>query len=184
VKTALQWRRGDNGSILPLCLVLTGLLGLFAVNALRSATTEAQLSLSVLHSYEAFALAEQGILAALRYAEQHAANLPEPNDMLTIATTVSTGAEARAEPRAERRSEPRSGKSLAVTITATHSDAQCPAFVTSERMHFEIRSVGRAGAGARRTHVQGFYICRELCDVEGCLAAESAPVPSYWTLSE
>jgi hypothetical protein len=168
VKAALQWRRGDNGSALPLCLVLTGLLGLFAVNALRSATTEAKLSLSVLRSHEAFALAEQGILAALRYAEQHAANLPAPNDILPVATTVSV----------------RAGESLAVSITATHSDAQCPAFVTSERMHFEIRSIGRAGAGARRTHVQGFYICRELCEVDDCLAAESSPVPSYWTLGE
>lgn len=168
MKGVFQSRRRDSGSALPLCLVLTGMLGVFAVNALRSATIEARLSLSVLQAHQAFTLAERGITAALRYAEQHADSLPAASDRLTVPTTGATHA----------------GESLAVSITAMHDDTQCPAYSAAERQHYEIHSVGRVGAGARRTHVQGFYICRELCDADDCLAAESSPVPSYWTLGE
>jgi Tfp pilus assembly protein PilX len=168
MKRVFQSRRSDGGSALPLCLILTGMLGMFAVNALRSATIEARLTLSVLQTHQAFTLAERGITAALRYAGQHTDNLPAAPDRLAVPMTGSSHA----------------GESLAVSITATHSDTQCPIYATAERQHYEIHSVSSVGAGARRTHVQGFYICRELCDVDDCLAAESTPVPSYWTLAE
>lgn len=168
MKPAFRKRRGDRGSAMTICLILTGLLGLLAVNALRSATTEARLSLSALRAHQAFTLAERGIAAALRHAEQHPGRLPAPKDKITVPATEPTDL----------------GDSLAILITATDSDTQCPEYTTGERRHYEIRSVARAGTGARRTHLQGFYICRELCAGDGCLAAESLPVRSYWTIAE
>jgi len=140
---------------------------MLAISALRSATAEARLGASVLASSQAFSHAQRGVMAALHYAGTQPENLSLDNPVvIPISQPVSAG------------------HSIDIEIVAGGSDAHCPVFTNGERQHYEIYSTGVAGTGAVRTHVQGFYICRELCTGDSCIATESSPVPSYWTVVE
>jgi hypothetical protein len=160
-------KQRSQGSALPICLILTGILSILAISALRSATAEARLSRSVLDASQAFSLAERGVVTALAFARTQPENL-------SLSMPVAVPVTQPALP----------GHSIAVEIEASGIDDHCPMFTNSERQHYEIYSTGMAGMGAIRTHVQGFYICRELCADENCIGAEISPVPSYWTIFE
>jgi hypothetical protein len=160
-------KQRSQGSALPICLILTGILSILAISALRSATAEARLSRSVLDASQAFSLAERGVVTALAFARTQPEKL---SSTMPVAVPVTQPALP--------------GHSIAVEIEASGIDDHCPMFTNSERQHYEIYSTGMAGMGAIRTHVQGFYICRELCADENCIGAEISPVPSYWTIFE
>ena len=160
-------KQRSRGSALPICLILTGILSILAISALRSATAEARLSRSVLAASQAFSLAERGVITALAFARTQ----PEK---LSLTMPVAVPVPQPALP----------GHSIDVEIEAIGKDNHCPTFANSERQHYEVYSTGIAGMSAIRTHVQGFYICRELCAEESCIGTELSPVPSYWTIFE
>jgi hypothetical protein len=160
-------KQRSQGSALPICLILTGILSILAISALRSATAEARLSISVLAASQAFSLAERGVITALAFARTQ----PEK---LSLTMPVVVPVPQPALP----------GHSIDVEIEASGNDNHCPMFANSERQHYEVYSTGIAGMSAIRTHVQGFYICRELCAEENCIGTELSPVPSYWTIFE
>ena len=166
--------RQIRGSALPICLMLSGILGILAVSALRSATAEARLGVSVLAAHQAFNLAQRGSTTALGYAMRQPENLPA---LQSIPLNISV-----AQPAIQ-------GHSIETEIAAIGADAECPylrndADLNVERQHYEIRSTGRAGKSATRIHVQGFYICHEICSGNGCIGTVTPPVPSYWTWAE
>ncbi|MDP6437437.1 MAG: hypothetical protein QF790_02485 [Gammaproteobacteria bacterium] len=152
------------GSALPIVLMLLTILSLFAANALRTATAEARLTDSLLVADRAFELGERGIAAGLRYAFENPANL-------------TTGL-----PLALRLAGPDADDTVEVSLAHTVLDNYCPAMSVSpvERLHFEIRAMVHVEL-LRQTHVQGFYICREICPGP-CTGIESLPVRSYWTV--
>ncbi|MCP4091007.1 MAG: hypothetical protein GY746_14635 [Gammaproteobacteria bacterium] len=158
-------KRQHQGSTLPICLILTGILNILAINALRSATTEARLGISAQDFSRAFHLAERGVVTALAFARTQPENLP-----LSLPVTIPITQPTLPD------------HSIDITIKATGNDGHCPLFTVGERQHYEIYATGIAGMGATRTHIQGFYICRELCTGENCINAEAAPIPSYWTV--
>jgi Tfp pilus assembly protein PilX len=147
--------------------MLVSILGILAVSALRSATAEARLGASVLAASQAFNLAQNGLVTALVYARARPENLSLINPVV-VPVTQPTAPE----------------HSISVTIEASGNDAHCPIFSNGERQHYEIYSTGIAGPGATRTHVRGFYICRELCAGENCVGIENPATPSYWTTIE
>lgn len=153
------------GSTLPICLILTGIMALLAISALRSATAEARLSISVQNFSQAFYLAERGVATALGFANAQPENLS-----LSLPVTVPISQPALPD------------HSIDVEIEAAGNDSHCPMFTNGQRQHYEIYSTGIAGMGAIRTHIQGFYICRELCTGESCIGTELPPVPGYWTI--
>jgi len=166
--------RQIRGSALPICLMLSGILGILAVSALRSATAEARLGVSVLAAHQAFSLAQRGSTTALRYAMRQPENLPALQSIPLIIPV--------AQPASP-------GHSIETEIAAFGIDADCPylhddAILNVERQHYEIRSTGRASTSATRIHVQGFYICHEICSGNGCIGTVTPPVPSYWTWAE
>jgi hypothetical protein len=67
-------------------------------------------------------------------------------------------------------------------IVALGSDADCPALapLPAIRRHYEIHATGYADRGAVATHVQGFYVCAEVCAITYCEVAEQRPVAAYW----
>jgi hypothetical protein len=144
--------------------MLVSILGILAVSALRSATAEARLSASVLAASQAFSLAQNGVVTALAYAKSHPENLSLHNPVIVPVAQPAT-----------------TDHSITTEIEANGNDPHCPMFSHGERQHYEIYSTGIAGPGATRTHVQGFYICRELCASENCIAEETLATPSYWT---
>ncbi len=166
--------RQMRGSALPICLMLSGILSILAVSALRSATAEARLGVSVLAAHQAFYLAQRGSTTALSYAIRLPENLPAPQSIPLIIPV--------AQPSIP-------GHSIETEIAAIGTDAVCPylsddAVLNIERQHYEIRSMGRASTSATRIHIQGFYICHEICSGIGCIGTVTRPVPSYWTWAE
>jgi hypothetical protein len=157
----------QHGSALAICLMLVAILGILAISALRSATAEARLGTSVMAASQAFSLAQNGVVTALAYAQTHPENLSVNNPVIVPISQPTTP-----------------DHSISTEIVASGSDAQCPMFSHGERQHYEIYSTGVAGPAATRTHVQGFYICRELCTGADCLAAETPVILSYWTIAE
>ncbi len=147
--------------------MLTGILSILAVSALRSATAEARLGISVQNFSQAFHLAERGVVTALAFARTQPENLS-----LSLPVTIPI-----AQPTLP-------GHSIDITIEATGNDDHCPMFTVGQRQHYEIYSTGNAGMDATRTHIQGFYICHEPCTGESCIGTEASPIPSYWTVFE
>lgn len=156
--------RIENGAALPATLLLIAAASLTALSALRSAATEARLIGSLRAGSAAFALAEQGIAAGLQLAQANPALLPDSTPLILPAQTVAGMG------------------SVAVFIQPGTRDNHCPALapLPAVRAHFEIRATGTVDPGARTTHIQGFYVCREICSGAGCIAVELAPVRSYW----
>jgi len=144
--------------------MLLTILSLLAANALRTATAEAQLTDSLLVTGRAFELGERGIAAGLHYAYENPASL----------TTEL--------PLALRLAGPGADDTVEVSLAHTALDDFCPAMsvLPVERLHFEIRATVHVEL-LRQTHVQGFYVCREICP-GSCTGIESLPVKSYWTV--
>lgn len=155
-----------NGSVLPTVLMLLSILSLLAVNTLRTATVEAQLTDSLLLAGRAFESAELGIAAGMRFAINNPARL------------------ANELPLSLRVSDPAANNDIEVTLIHTAVDNYCSEMHEKpvERIHYEIRSEVALGA-LRRSHVQGFYICRNIC-AAWCTGIETPPVKSYWTVRD
>jgi len=156
--------RVERGAALPATLLLVAAASLTALSALRSAATEARLIGSLHAASSAFALAEQGITAGLQFAQANPALLPDSTPLaLPVQVITGTG-------------------SVTTLIQPGTRDNHCPALapLPAVRSHFEIRATGTADPGPRTTHVQGFYVCREICTGTDCIAVELAPVRSYW----
>jgi hypothetical protein len=162
-------RRTTRGSTLPVCLLLTGIIGIVALNTLRSATAEIRLGQSVKAAHQAFNLAERGISMTLNRISLHPTDLPTPTDSSKTIGVM--------QPLTD-------GHSIYSAIQTLNVDSNCPMFDTGERSHYEIHSTGVAGSSATRIHIQGFYICRESCSTDGCLSVETLPELSYWTHGE
>jgi hypothetical protein len=156
--------REISGAALPATLLLIAAASMTALSALRAAATEARLIGSLHATSSAFALAEQGIAAGLQFAQANPALLPDSTPLaLPVHVITGTG-------------------SVTTLIQPGVRDNHCPALapLPAVRSHFEIRATGAADPGARTTHVQGFYVCREICTAADCIAVELAPVRSYW----
>jgi len=156
--------RSERGATLPATLLLITAASLTALAALQSAATEARLT-GILHSASsAFVLAERGISAGLHIAQTEPARLP-------VTTPLSLPAQAITDMG-----------SVTTLIQPVTSDNHCPALapLPAVRQHFEIRATGIAANGAQTTHVQGFYVCREICAAPDCIALELLPIRSYW----
>jgi hypothetical protein len=152
------------GATLPAVLLLLAAAMLTALAALRSAASETRLTGTLLNSYSAFALAELGIAAGLQTAVMNPAALSATNT-LTLSPQSVNGL----------------GRYTTLIRPAGRDDF-CPALapLPANRMHFEIVATGDANDSITTTHVQGFYICSELCTTADCVAAEMPPVRSYW----
>jgi hypothetical protein len=156
--------RIERGAALPATLMLIAAASLTALSALRSAATEARLIGSLRAASSAFNLAEQGIAAGLQLAHANTALLPDSAPLtLPVHTIAGVG-------------------SVTTLIQPGTHDNHCPTLapLPAVRSHFEIRATGTADPGARTTHVQGFYVCREICTGADCIAVELPPVRSYW----
>jgi len=152
------------GAALPATLLLIAAASLTAFAALRSAATEARLAGTLRSAATAFALAEQGIATGLEIARTDPALLPDSN-LLTLPTQAIAGM-----------------GSVSAFIQPGTRDNHCPALapLPAVRQHFEITATGTADIGVRTTHVQGFYVCREICTTADCIALELPPIRSYW----
>lgn len=155
---------GQSGATLAAALILVTAGMLLAISALRSATTEAQLGGTLIAAQDAFWLAELGVAAGLSFALNQPADLPAATS-LNLAATTSLG-----------------HGHTKIAIHQNGTDAHCPSLapLNSVRYHYEIHATGFADRGATSTHVQGFYICSELCTSLYCDLAELPPVKSYW----
>jgi hypothetical protein len=156
--------RAQAGATLVAVLILVSAGTLLGVSALRSATTEAQLSGTLIAAQDAFWLAELGVAAGMQYAVARPADLPRD-------AVVDIVIPAR----------PEHGH-VETAIHAAGEDTHCPSLAPAEaiRHHYEIHATGYADRGAISTHVQGFYICSEVCTTLGCVVPENPPVRSYW----
>jgi hypothetical protein len=154
----------QNGATLAAALILVTAGMLLAISALRSAITEAQLSSTLIAAQDAFWLAELGVATGMSFALNQPADLPEGTS-LKLATTGSPGRGY-----------------IKTTIYQNETDSHCPSLapLNSIRHHYEIHATGVADRGATSTHVQGFYICSEICTSLYCDIAELPPVKSYW----
>ncbi len=152
------------GATLPATLLLVVAATLTALAALRSAASETRLTGTLLAANTAFALAELGIAAGMHTALTEPARLPDSGPLTLPPQTIAGMG------------------SVSVLIQPTASDNACPALapLPAVRRHFEIRATSVADHSVRTTHVQGFYVCRELCATAGCVALELLPVRSYW----
>lgn len=160
--TANRWHA--RGATLPATLLLIAAATLTALAAVHSAASETRLTGTVLSASTAFALAELGIAAGMQTALTDPARLPD-SGTLTLPSQTITGM-----------------GNVSVSIQPGASDNYCPALapLPATRRHFEIRATGSADHSVRTTHVQGFYVCRELCTSADCVALELLPVRSYW----
>jgi Tfp pilus assembly protein PilX len=158
---------GQSGATLAAALILVTAGMLLAISALRSATTEAQLASTLIAGQDAFWLAELGVATGISFALNQPADLPEATSLNLAATTPPGRGHTK------------------ITIHQNGTDAHCPSLapLNSVRHHYEIHATGFADRGAISTHVQGFYICSELCTSLYCDIAESPPVKSYWKSS-
>jgi hypothetical protein len=156
--------RPARGATLPVALLLLIAATLSALAALRSAASETQLTGTLFAAHRAFALAERGIAAGLDTARTDPARLP------TAAPLVLPSLDIAGMGRVD------------IVIQPGQVDDLCPALapLPAERWHYEIRATASDIGSIRTTHVQGFYICRELCTTADCVAAELRPVRSYW----
>ena len=67
----------QSGATLAVVMILVSACMLLAVSALRSATTEAQLSGTLIAAHEAFWLAELGVASGISFARARPAELPD-----------------------------------------------------------------------------------------------------------
>ena len=157
-------RCSQRGVALPAALVIAAATAMLATAALRSATSATELAGTVVAAGDAFRLAELGVAAGLRLARTAPALLPATGQ-ISVAELDAAGA----------------GR-VSASIVAVGSDAGCPALTSlpAIRRHYEIHATGHANRGAVATHVQGFFVCAEVCNTAGCEAAEELPVASYW----
>jgi type II secretory pathway pseudopilin PulG len=157
----------QHGSVLVVALILLGILSLLASSALRTAIAETRLINALLVAGSTFELAELGIASGLRLAVQAPAELPvtEPIVLPPLQADVFGRVET--------------------SVMPTGVDNLCPelAPLDAERLHYEIHATAVTDNPVNGTHVQGFYICRELCTA-ACIGAESMPVKSYWTMHD
>ena len=159
------------GSALPIVLMLLMILSLLAANALRTAIAESRLIDSLLVAGQVFETAEPGIMAGLRFAYENPSGLPTdlPTDLPVTLSIVNPNRRGTVE----------------ATLSHTAIDNYCPMMdvLPVERLHYEIHSVASVDDLLRQTHIQGFYICREVCPGP-CTGIESFPVESYWTVHD
>ncbi len=155
---------GQSGATLAAALILVTAGMMLAISALRSAATEAQLGSTLIAAQDAFWLAERGIAAGISFALNQPADLPEASS-LNLAATTSLGR-----------------GHIKTTIHQNGTDSHCPSLapLNSVRHHYEIHATGFADRGATSTHIQGFYICSEICTSLYCDIEELPPVKSYW----
>jgi len=154
----------ESGAALAAVLILVAAGTILGIGALRSATTEAQLSGTLTASRQAHWLAELGVAAGLDFAAARPADLPR-DTAINVALPLNLE-QGRVE----------------ATIHSAGEDASCPALAPAAaiRHHYEIHATGYADHGASSTHVQGFFICSEICTTPGCEVPEYPPVRNYW----
>ena len=157
----------QQGSAAVIAIALLGILSMLASSALQTALAETRLINSLLVAGSTFELAELGIASGLQLATNSPGQLPD-TEPLTL-PPLQADVFGRLE----------------TTIVATDTDNLCPQMspLPAERLHFEIRATAAVENPVNGTHVQGFYICRELC-TNNCIGAESLPVKSYWTIRD
>ena len=129
-----------------------------------STVSELQLTGALLAANDAFALADLGLAAGMQQALADPASLPDAGS-LSLPTQQFAGR-----------------GSINIVIQAGTHDNHCPALapLPGIRRHFEIRATGFADRSASATHVQGFYVCREVCAAAECVAMELLSVQAYW----
>jgi len=154
----------QSGAALAAVLILITAGMVLAASAMRSATTEAQLSGTLIAAREAFWLAELGVASAMLYARSRPADLP-------LSGSIDLGMES---------SIGRERVEIAVHTAGTDTYCAPPISASATRRHYKILATGFADHGATSTNVQGFYICTEHCTVVGCDVTEHPPVKSYW----
>lgn len=157
-------QHSQSGATLAVVMILVSAGMLLAVSALRSATTEAQLSGTLIAAHEAFWLAELGVASGINFARARPAELP-------------------ASSAKELTTHIRHGQGLTETVILPDgTDNHCPPLAPANaiRRHYEIHATGIAARGAISTHVQGFYVCSENCSAIDCDVPEYPPVKSYW----
>ena len=154
----------QRGTTLAAALVIMAATTLLATAALRAARSAAHVAGAVVAEHDAFRLAELGVAAGMRVARNRPELLPAAGQMSVSPVTAAGAGQA------------------STRIVALGSDADCPALapLPAIRRHYEIHATGYADRGAVATHVQGFYICAEVCDTAYCEAAEQRPVATYW----
>jgi hypothetical protein len=164
LRANLHFTPPQSGATLAATLILITAGMLLAISALRSATTEAQLSRTLMAAQDAFWLAELGVATGMSFALNQPVNLPEDTS-LNLADINNSGRGY-----------------VKITIQQTGTDAHCPSLapLDSIRHHYAIHATAIADRGATSTHVQGFHICSELCASLYCDIAELPPVKSYW----
>jgi hypothetical protein len=152
------------GATLPATVLLVAAATLTALGALRSAASETRLTGTLLAAQTAFALAELGIAAGMHTALTDPAKLPDSGTLILPAQIIAGMG------------------SVSILVEPGASDNACPALapLPAVRHHFEIRATGLADRAVTTTHVQGFYVCRELCATADCVALETLPVRAYW----
>jgi len=156
--------RHGKGMTLVATLLLVAAATLSAAAALRSTVSELQLTGTLLAANNAFALAELGLAAGMQKVLADPASLPDAGSLsLPPQEVAGTG-------------------SINTVIQAGAHDDHCPALapLPGIRQHFEIRATGFADRSVSATHVQGFYVCREVCVTTECVALELLPVKAYW----
>ena len=164
LRASQLYTRTQSGATLAAALILVTAGMLLAISALRSATTEARLSSTLVAAQDAFWLAEQGVASGINFASNRPVDLPELAP-LNLPTHTTPG-HGRAE----------------IIIYPSGTDTDCPSLAPHDsiRRHYEIQATGVADLGAVSAHVQGFYICSEICTTLYCDIQELPPVKSYW----
>ena len=154
----------QGGVALPAALVIAAATAMLAAAALRSAVTATEVAGTVVAAEDAFRMAELGVAAGLRLARTSPALLPATGQA-SVAELDAVG----------------TGR-VSASIVALGSDTGCQTLgpAPAIRRHYEIRAIGRADSGAVATHVQGFFVCAEVCDTAYCEVAEEFPVATYW----
>jgi hypothetical protein len=159
-----------SGSALPATIAILALLSMLGINAIQSATLEAQFTGSLADAQNAFSLASYGIDQTLLTVMQDPDQLPEPIEgAITQLPTVTV-------------------PDIGITTTMIRfmgQDIHCPALdpATGERLHYEITSIGAANS-AKNQQIQGIALCRELCSATNCIGTEQPATRTYWAVAE
>ncbi len=154
-------KHDQQGSALPLVLLLLTLLTTVTVSVMQNAIANTRLIGSIAAARQAFNLASNGTASGLLYITSNPATLPAADTVYTFPDrdlAVNTDLRPVSGP---------SGCNDLAPLNGTRHD-------------FEIRATGRAGRGAISHHRQGFYICREDCGSLSCTGVETAPKTTYW----
>ena len=159
--------RHSRGIALPVCLLLSGILLLMALSALRNAGDSALLLHTLREQQRAALLAQQILRAAYAAIESEPGLLP-------------TAADALAVPHSQALSEP---YTATTTVHLRGTDDHCPEFTTGTRRHYELVATLSSDQQLLSRRL-GFAVCFEVCMTAGCVPRLAVPTRSYWSTGE